>query len=440
MGEWSGKPDNEESEKITRNQKVDQTFDKFADMIIAALEKFEGDWQKPWFTEGAMVMPKAIYGRPYNGMNALILMLHTQTEGYKVPVFATYNNLMSLNYEKTEKKRGKGKGRKPGERIKDAEGNELPFVSVLKGEKSFPVIFAKPFAVNEETKEYISIERYDNLSDEDKEKYTVRCKHEIYSVFNIDQTNLKDTRPELYQKLIDENTIKKPELTEGEIFSYEPLDRMIKDNLYICPIKPTYGDKCYFSPAQNEIVVPLKEQFKDGESFYCNLLHEMAHATGHESQLNRLKPAIFGSKEYAREELVAELTSALVASSHGMDKHLNEDSVAYLSGWLQSLKEEPSYIKDVLYDMKHASNLIETKISQVENIIRKEKNGEAIDIRENDGLDDGIDDMSEDGPEEANAIGADKKQGEAEKHEEEHTEKKQNEEQETTRRSGGRRR
>lgn len=440
MVKWSGKPDNEESEKLSRSQKVEQTYDKFADMIIEALEKFQGDWEKPWFTEGAMVMPKSIYGRSYNGMNSLLLMLHTQDKGYTVPVFATSSNLMRLNYEKTEKKKGKGKGGKPGERVKDAEGNNLPFVSILKGEKSFPVILAKPFAVNEESKEFISKEKYDKLPDEEKEKYTVRFKQEVYLVFNIDQTNLKETRPELYQKLINENTLKKPEIAEGETFSYEPIDRMIKDNLYICPIKPTYGDDAHFSISKNEIVIPQKEQFKDGEAFYSNLLHEMAHATGHESQLNRIKPASFGSKEYAKEELVAELTSALVASSHGMDKHLKDDSVAYLSSWLQSLKEEPSYIKNVLYDMKQASNLIETKISEVENLIKKEKNGEAIDIRENDGLDDGIDDISADGPEEANAIGADKKQGEAEKHEEEHSEKKQNEEQEATRRSGGRRR
>lgn len=438
MVRWSGKSDNEESKKSTRSQKVEQTYDKFADMIIDALEKFKGDWKKPWFTEGAMVMPKAIYGRPYNGMNAFVLMLHTQEKGYAVPVYATSSNLMSLNYEKSEKKRDKGKVKKAGERVKDAEGNPLPFVSILKGEKSFPVLFARPFAVDEEKKDYISIEKYNNLTDEEKEKYTVRYRNEVYPVFNIDQTNLKDTRPELYNKLIDENTIKKPELTEGEVFTYEPIDKMIQDNLYICPIKPTYGDDAYFSISKNEIVIPQKEQFKDGESFYSNLLHEMAHATGHESQLNRIKPSSFGSNEYAREELVAELTAALVASSHGMDKHLKEDSLAYLSSWLDSLKEEPSYIKNVLYDMKHASNLIETKISQVENIIKRER-GEAIDIRENDGLDDGIDEMSEDGPEEANAIGADKKQGEAEKRDDEQAEHKNKEEQDTVRRSRGRR-
>ena len=65
----------------------------------------------------------------------------------------------------------------------------------------------------------------------------------------------------------------------------------------------------------------------------------MTHSTGHESQLDRFKPTSFGSAEYAREELVAELGSALVAQRYGMAKHIKEDSAAYLKSWLESLKD-----------------------------------------------------------------------------------------------------
>ena len=68
----------------------------------------------------------------------------------------------------------------------------------------------------------------------------------------------------------------------------------------------------------------------------------MSHSTGSESRLNRLKPGqSFGSAEYAREELVAELTAALVSSQYGMTKHVKSDSAAYLKGWLSNLKEDP---------------------------------------------------------------------------------------------------
>ena len=141
---------------------------------------------------------------------------------------------------------------------------------------------------------------------------------------------------------------------------------MIAENKWICPIKPKYGDNAYYSISKNEIVVPEKRQFKNGESFYSNLAHEMAHSTGAENQLNRLKPSSFGSKEYAQEELVAEMSAALVSQRYGMSKTLKEDSLPYLKNWLDSLKEEPAFIKTVLQDVKKASGMINQHIDKVQ--------------------------------------------------------------------------
>ena len=62
-----------------------------------------------------------------------------------------------------------------------------------------------------------------------------------------------------------------PKVEKDEQFAFEPMDRMIADNRWICPIKPMFGDSAYFSISKNEIVMPEKRQFKDGESFYSNL-------------------------------------------------------------------------------------------------------------------------------------------------------------------------
>jgi antirestriction protein ArdC len=75
-------------------------------------------------------------------------------------------------------------------------------------------------------------------------------------------------------------------LDESEKMSFEPMDVMIRDNRWICPIKPMHQDKAYFSISKNEIVVPEKSQFKDGESYYGTLWHEMTHSTGIEGQLD----------------------------------------------------------------------------------------------------------------------------------------------------------
>ena len=102
----------------------------------------------------------------------------------------------------------------------------------------------------------------------------------------------------------------------------------------------------------------------------------MGHSTGAENQLDRLKPTTFGSAEYAREELVAELTAALTAQRYGMSKHLKDDTAAYLKAWLDSLKESPQFIKTVLLDVKKASSMLTQRIDQIALEIEEEKKAE----------------------------------------------------------------
>lgn len=322
----------------------DKALDLFAEMMIEKIESIQGDWRKPWFTEGALQWPRNLSGREYNGMNAFMLLLHCEKEGYTIPRFCTFDCVQRLN--------------KPGK-----DGQELPRVSVLRGEKSFPVMLTTFTCIHKETKEKIKYDDYKKLSDKEKEEYNVYPKMQVFRVFNVAQTNLKEARPEMWEKLEQENG--HPKIGNGEQFSFAPVDMMIKDNLWICPIKPMHQDQAYYSISKNEIVVPEKEQFKDGEAFYGTLFHEMTHSTGAESVLDRFKPTAFGSPEYAKEELVAELGSALVSQRYGMTKHIKEDSCAYLKGWLDELKESPQFIKTTLLDVKRAASLITQKVDKV---------------------------------------------------------------------------
>lgn len=336
----------------------DKALDLFADMMIERIQSLSGKdgWKKPWFTEGALQWPKNLNGREYNGMNAMMLLLHCEKEGYKIPRFCTFDRIQQFN------KTGK----------KDEE--QKPRVSVLKGEHSFPVMLTTFTVVNKETKEHIKWEDYKLLSQEEREKYNVYPKLQTYHVFNVAQTNLKEVRPEFWEKLEQEYSM--PKVEKDEQFAFEPVDRMIADNRWICPIKPMFGDSAYFSISKNEIVMPEKRQFKDGESFYSNLFHEMGHSTGAEGQLDRIKPATFGSAEYAREELVAELTAALTAQRYGMTKHLKGDSAPYLKSWLDSLKESPQFIKTTLLDVKKATSMLTQHIDKIAMEIDQEKKAE----------------------------------------------------------------
>ena len=331
----------------------DKALDLFSEMMIAKIESLRGKdgWKKPWFTEGALQWPKNLNGREYNGMNAFLLLLHCEKEGYRIPRFCTFDRIQQFN--------------RTGSKDKEAK----PRVSVLKGEHSFPVMLTTFTVVDKETKERIKWEDYKLLSQEQREKYNVYPKLQTYHVFNLAQTNLKEVRPELWEKLEQEYSMPKVDRSGA----FEPVDRMIADNRWICPIKLMYGDSAYYSISKNEIVVPEKGQFKDGESFYSNLYHEMGHSTGAENQLDRLKPTTFGSAEYAREELVAELTAALTAQRYGMSKHLKDDTAAYLKAWLDSLKESPQFIKTVLLDVKKASSMLTQRIDQIAMEIEEEK-------------------------------------------------------------------
>jgi len=187
----------------------------------------------------------------------------------------------------------------------------------------------------------------------------------MFNVFNLDQTNIEEARPELYKKFKEQSDVKKPELN-GEEYSFAPMDKMISENLWICPIKPTYGDDAYYSISKHEIVIPEKKQFKDGESFYSNLFHEMNHSVHSEGYLNLLKPSSFGSKDYSIEELRAELGAAVVASRYGMVKNLKEDSAAYLKSWLDSIKEKPDFLKSIIMDVKRSTSIITQRIDKVQ--------------------------------------------------------------------------
>lgn len=323
----------------------EKALDVFAEMMIEKIQSLTSadKWQKPWFTNASLGMPKNLNGRYYNGMNALMLLMACEKFGYKIPRFCTFDAVQRLN--KDQKK-------------------DAPLASVNKGEKSFPVFITTYTCVNAETHEKIKYDEYRNLSDEERENILVFPKLQVFRVFNVEQTNLRESRPELWKKLEAEYATE--ETPKEADFSFAPVDGMIAEQAWICPIEPTYGDEAYFSISKNKIVIPKKEQFKDGESFYTNLFHEMAHSTGHETQLGRIKPAKFGSEDYAKEELVAELTAALTAQHYGMTKNIKSDSACYLKAWLGSLKEDPKFIKTVLLDVRKAFSLLSKTIDECE--------------------------------------------------------------------------
>lgn len=297
----------------------DRALNVFADIMIDKIRNLQQDWKQPWISPGAAQLPRNLNGRNYNGMNSIILMFLQEKHGWQTARYATFDRITDMNFAKD----------KEGKRLHlltDKDGNKLPYVRVNKGEKSTPVMITTFTCVHKKTNERIKYEDYKQLTDKERNEFSVFPKQHVYNVFNVDQTNMKETRPELYETYHKEaqGTL---ELSDKGMVSLPEIDAMIDKDLYVCPIKPTAGNDAYYSVARDEIIIPEKAQFIDGESFYSNLLHEMSHASGSPDRLNRIKPDQ-DRAGYSREELVAELTAALVASRYGMAKHVKSDSAA----------------------------------------------------------------------------------------------------------------
>lgn len=108
------------------------------------------------------------------------------------------------------------------------------------------------------------------------------------------------------------------------------------------------SDRAYYSPAEDKVVVPMPNQFDEAAEYYSTAFHELTHSTLTESRCNRRQQgtvAFFGSKEYSREELVAEIGAAMLCSNFGVDtKKAFRNSIAYLQSWVENLKNDPKAI------------------------------------------------------------------------------------------------
>lgn len=352
----------------------DRALNVFADIMIDKIKNLQQDWKQPWISPGAAQLPRNLNGRNYNGMNSIILMFMQEKNHWQTSRYATFDRITDMNY-------AKDKDGKRQHLLTDKDGNKLPFVRINKGEKSTPVMITTFTCVHKQTNERIKYDDYKQLDAKERNEFSVFPKQHVYNVFNVDQTNLKEARPELYETYRKEaqGTL---ELSDKGMASLPEIDAMIAKDLYVCPIKPTAGNDAYYSVARDEIIIPEKAQFIDGESFYSNLLHEMSHASGSPDRLNRIKPTQ-DRASYSREELVAELTAALVSSRYGMAKHVKSDSAAYLKSWLGSLNEDPEFIKTTLNDVKRSASFITQRMEAVGERLRRDGwNADFTDIRE----------------------------------------------------------
>ena len=269
------------------------------DRIIEELEKGVVPWTKPWTGVRSGAYSHST-GRPYSLLNQMLL-------------------------------------NKPGEYITwgqvKAEGG-----TIRKGERSRVVVFWKMQKAKET----------DTTTGEEIEKLYPILRY--FNVWHIDQC-------EGIEPKYKAEDLKGPDPIEtAEDISTDYLTRSgVK-------LEHIRGDRACYSPTADRVTLPLLEQFTDAAEYYSTMFHELGHSTGHKSRLDRFTSgasAAFGSDDYGREELVAELTSCCVLNTCGIETpHSFRNSASYIQGWLKAIRGDSRLIVSAAGKAEKAVSLI----------------------------------------------------------------------------------
>lgn len=331
---------------MTREKKpkaTERTIKMIAEQLEECIKACNEDWQKPWLD--ARVRPMNISFRSYRGINrSLLTMVFDNQTKWNVPAFITFNKLRELN------------------------------IRLEQGSQGIPIVYANTIYSKMDNGQLIELssEAYMLLDKEEQREYKKQTLLRYSYVFSVDDTNLAEKMPDLYAELLRDQMDTPNERIDTTV---EPLENILAEGTYtdgfdiletkggkwICPIYERLSDKAFYRPSKHEIVVPLRNQFPQMEAFYGTLLHEMAHSTI--KQLPR-PTGNFGDADYAREELVAEFTSAIVASEYGLNKCLEKQNIPYLKGWLQASRKEPDFLMSVVEDVDKISRFMINHISK----------------------------------------------------------------------------
>jgi antirestriction protein ArdC len=261
--------------------------EKISKLIMEKLEAGVAPWRKPWTAAG---FPQNLTTKKeYRGINLFLLHL----SAFDSPYWLTFKQAKGL-----------------GGRVK-------------KGEKSMPVVFWTTKTVDDTAAE----------NGEKKKKEIPILK--FYSVFNAEQcTGLKDVPPPVERQI-----------------DFQPIEKC-EEIVRVMPNPPSIlhepGDnRAYYLPKEDRINMPRSESFLSPEAFYATLFHEICHSSGHKSRLNRkeiIEHNPFGSQDYGKEELVAEMGSSFLCGIAGIENVTLDNSAAYIENWLKAIREDKKLV------------------------------------------------------------------------------------------------
>lgn len=270
---------------------MSSSFDLYQEVtrqIVAALERGVVPWRSSILWTGEAGHPLNLAsGKKYRGTNVFLLAITAWSQGYESACWLTFNQAKELGG------------------------------SVRKGEKSSRVVFWK---------------LYDMADRENGEAAKVPVLR-YYSVFNLEQID----------------GIQAPDavaFTPADFHPIQEAERIVGGYLG-GPSVSHGGTQAFYRPATDAIRMPEPTRFASAEEYYSTRFHEDAHSTGHSSRLDRrldTEPQPFGSADYSKEELVAEMASAFLCARAGIRPAVIDNQAAYIGGWLKQLKNDKKLV------------------------------------------------------------------------------------------------
>jgi antirestriction protein ArdC len=294
-----------------QNTERQDVYTRITAQIISYLEKGIRPWSKPWNAEhvaGRITRPLRHNGQPYSGINILSLWICAELQGFAAPIWMTFRQASELN------------------------------AHVRKGEKGSLVVFSNTIIRTE----------HDDKTGEDAEREIPYLKG--YTVFNVEQI---DGLPEIYHAKAAPTLDHVVRIERVEKF-FAAMNATIKHG----------GNRAYYAQELDYVQMPDFVAFKDAESYYATLAHELTHWTKHPARLARdLGRKSWGDSGYAAEELVAELGSAFVCADLNLPQESREENAAYIASWLQVLKSDSRAIFTAAAHAQRAADYLNQKVA-----------------------------------------------------------------------------
>ncbi len=255
------------------------------DAIIAKLEEGTSPWRRPWTSAASIERPLRACGKPYRGINTIWLWHVAEQRGFTMPTWMTYRQATELGGQ------------------------------VRKGEKSTIAVFYKSYGKTEQ----------DPSTGEDQTRQRRVLK--TYNVFNVCQI---DGLPDRFV-VPPEPRVRPPETHRAEIDAFiAATGAMIISG----------GSRACYIPSLDVVHMPDWQDFESYAQYGAVAAHELSHWTGHKSRLNRDMEGGFGSEKYAREELVAELSSCIIGANLGLPVTHLDNHASYIASWIKILKDD----------------------------------------------------------------------------------------------------